>query len=1038
MSMTADQIRQAFLDYFQARGHLLMPSSSLIPAGDPTLLLTTAGMVQFKPYFTGLATPPSRRLTSCQKCFRTTDIDAAGDYKHLTFFEMLGNFSVGDYFKEGAIQYAWEFVTGHLRLPPSRLWVTIYRDDEEAFRLWHERMGVPAERIYRYGERDNWWGPAGLEGPCGPCSEIHYDFGREHGCGDMATVEEVAQAALQPIRPFDDAQGRQAQGERGEEVKGCHPNCDRCGRFVELWNLVFMQFFQDADKKRSPLPVPNIDTGMGLERAATVVQGKHTVYDTDLFQQVIGRLCDLTGKSYGQDKETDYAIRVVAEHARGATFLINDGVVPANEGRGYVLRRIIRRAIRYGRQLGLGAATGSARSQILLPHVARAVIERMEGQYPDLKKNEGFILRVLELEEERFGQVYGEGKRLLENAIIAHNQVLETIAGLVSKRIDVEVGKARAHGGGTPPGRLLKDAYLILKEAGDSLKEQWVQGVFQEFKLGELQERVGQVLKVADQQMRRIDSLRRAQPTLEEAVSVAREAGAAVVSKLRQVMSGSLPGDVVFLLYDTYGFPPELTQEIAREHGLDVDMEGFRREMAAQRERARAAARLEGGARATADVYKALGVGATRFVGYETLIQPTVVVGLVANGEAVSQATAGQEVEVVLRETPFYAEMGGQVGDAGEVLLPKGRVQVYDAQMPVRDLTVHRGKVLEGVVALGDDAQARVDPQRRQDTARNHTATHLLHAALRQVLGTHVRQAGSLVAPDRLRFDFSHIAALSPEEMWAVESMVNERIRMNVPVRKRETGYAQAVQEGALAFFGDMYGERVRVVEVANGEPFSVEVCGGTHVERTGDIGLFLITSEQSIGSGARRIEAVTGRFAEVLIRERFGLLESVAQVLKGTPQEVEAKVKALVDALEGEWRRRQALERELARRDAEALLSAAREVDGVKVLVGRMEVSSVEALREVGDHLRDRLKSGILVLGAVLEERPVLVAMVTKDLVSKGYDAVRIVREAAYVMGGSGGGRPELAQAGGRHKEKLAEALGKVAEIVRRSRGKP
>lgn len=898
---TSDAIRRGFLDFFKGKGSLEVPSSSLIPAGDPTLLFTTAGMVQFKPYFLGQAPPPARRLTSCQKCFRTTDIDAVGDYKHLTFFEMLGNFSVGDYFKKEAIAWAWEFVTQHMGLPPERLWVTIYLEDDEAFRLWNEMVGVPAERIYRYGRKDNFWGPPGLEGPCGPCSEIHYDYGAHLGCGPMASPEDVARAQTE-----------------GTPITGCHPNCERCERFVELWNLVFMQFFQDREKHLSPLPAPNIDTGMGLERATAILQGKRTVYDTDLFQPILQRISDLCGKPYGQDVSIDYAMRVVAEHSRGATFLIADGVVPGNEGRGYVLRRIIRRAIRFGRKVGLEGP--------FLGAVAQAVIERMGGVYPELVTHREFVQRVLAIEEERFGQVFDAGRIILEEALqdIRQKAVAEAV----------------------PP---------------------------------------------------------------------------------------TLPGSLVFTLYDTYGFPPELTEEVARERGLSgIDWQGFQREMEAQRERARAAARFGGGPQARIFLYEQLGVRATRFVGYERLVQESVVVGLLRGGQVVSEAGQGDEVEIVLRETPFYPEGGGQVGDRGTIVGPGGKIEVVDTHSPIADLIVHRGTVVQGRIGLGDTVHAQVDPEHRHDAARNHTATHLLHAALRKVLGTHVRQAGSLVAPDRLRFDFTHVQALTREELRAVERLVNEKVRENLPVHKREMGYLQAIQEGALAFFGDKYGERVRVVEVADGERFSLEVCGGTHLDRTGDIGLFLVVSEASIGAGVRRIEAVTGRWAEALVRQRLDTLEQVASLLETTPTDVAQRLQSVLDALDQERKRSAVLERDLARYRAAALLSQVQEVDGVKVLSARAEAFSVEALREMGDFLKERMGGGIVVLGSIINGRPLLVAMATPEAVALGADASAVVREAAKSIEGGGGGRPDMAQAGGRRPEGLDQALRRVPALVR------
>ena len=940
---TSDEIREAFLRYFEGKAHLRMPSASLIPAGDPTLLLTSAGMVPFKAYFMGQASPPSRRMASSQKSFRTTDIDAVGDHKHLTFFEMLGNFSVGDYFKKEAIDWGWEFVTRHMGLDPDRLWITVYADDDEAYRLWHDVIGVPAERIYRYGKGDNWWGPAGLEGPCGPCSEMHYDFGVERGCTPIASPQEIG--------AWQDA--AEAEETAPPEQPGCHPNCDRCERFLELWNLVFPQFFQDQAKTLTPLAAPSIDTGMGLERAAIILQDARNIYETDLLQPIVARVSELAKVEYGASEETDTAIRVVSEHSRGAAFLIGDGVVPGNDGRGYVLRRLIRRAVRFGRKLGLTDA--------FLVRVAESVIEHMAPAYPDLATGRDFILRVLALEEERFQQVFDNGAR--------------TLAGMVGYR------------DGTPSA-LRPDADEYERQGRDI-------------------------------------------------------AAAAAPEAADESWSTTLSGQEAFFLHDTYGFPVEITQEIAGEHGLTVDMDGFRREMEAQRERSRAGGeRFAGGPQARIFQYRDLGVGATRFLGYDRLAASSVVVGMLSpEGEAVPSAYEGQEVEIVLRETPFYAEGGGQVGDAGAITGPGGRVEVTDTHAPIQDLIVHRGRVAEGVVSVGDQVEAIVDAERRLDAARNHTGTHLLHAALRKVLGSHVRQAGSLVAPDRLRFDFTHVQAPSSAELAEVERMVNRETRDDSPVQVRESTYTTAVREGALAFFGDKYGEQVRIVEMgcdgdgsADGAAcFSVEVCGGTHLARTGEVGLFLITAEGSIGSGLRRIEALTGRAAEAAARHDRERLEALARRLETAPVDLETRVADLMDELEQGRRRAASLERDLARREAEGLLAQAVEVNGVRVLAARVTAASAEAMRDVGDYLKAKMGSGLVVLGAVLGERPVLVAMATPDLVEQGVDAAAIAREAAAIMGGGGGGSAATAQAGGRRPEKLDDALALVPSLLRK-----
>ena len=987
--MTGDEIREAFLRFFEDRHHLRVLSSSLIPAGDPTLLLTSAGMVQFKPYFTRELSPPHPRLTSCQKCFRTTDIDEVGDRKHLTFFEMLGNFSVGDYFKHEAIAWAWEFVTQHLKLPPERLWASVYLDDDEAFGYWRE-VGVPEERIIRLGEEDNFWGPPGIEGPCGPCSEIHYDYGPEHSC-DKPTC------------------GTPACG---------------CDRFVELWNLVFMQLYQHPDGRREPLPAPNIDTGLGLERAAAILQGKDSAYETDLFVPIVQRVEELSGKAYGTDHDTDYAIRVVAEHARSAAFLIADGVVPGNEGRGYILRRVIRRAIRFGRRLGLEEA--------FLSRVAEAVIERMAPQYRELAEHRQFILRALELEEERFAQVVRSGLDELDGYFSAvasiPRQQLEELDALITGKLSEQDTQENV-------------AFRRRTESLISALEQHVQPRVSNAIHGSIgwQRGYDRAKDDARGSLLQLSSVSFSAQFLREGEELTwdppidKDELRQRYAELRSIVE-QVPGALVFELYDTYGFPPELTREIAREHGLDVDMAGFEQEMEAQRERARAA--RVGGTRDALRAYEGLGVNATPFLGYEAVEAHTTVVAIIQDGQAVERATQGQQVEVVLQETPFYAEGGGQVGDTGIVQGPRGRLRIEDTQKPVGDLIVHSGYVEEGEVGVGDAVHAQVDAERRQESARNHTATHLLHAALREVLGTHVRQAGSLVAPDRLRFDFTHVSGLSREELFQVQYLVNEKVRQDVPVQKRETTFREATQKGALAFFGDRYGDRVRVVEINTAKPFSMEVCGGTHVAHTGQIGYLHILSEGSIGSGLRRIEAVTGRAAERLIWEHTGLLESLAQRLQTTPAELEQRAEALLREAEQARKVQAAVQRDASRTEAQQLLSQVQQVDGVSVLSVRASASSADGLRQMGDWLRDKLGSGVVVLGNVLNDRPTLVAMVTRDLVERGLHAGEIVRQAAQVMGGGGGGRAEVAQAGGKRPEKLDAALASVAELVRKRGG--
>ena len=886
-SMTSDEIREKFLSYFEANGHSRMASSSLIPVGDPTLLLTSAGMVQFKPYFTGEAEPANKRATTSQKCFRTPDIEEVGDATHNTLFEMLGNFSFGDYFKANAVDFAVELVTEGYGLPLHKFAAAVHHTDDETRTLW-EAKGIPPSRIYAYGDDENWWGPAGDEGPCGPCSELHYDYGAEYGC-------------LQ-----DD----------------CIPNCANimpdgvvCDRYVELWNLVFMQYYHHLDGARTNLPAPSVDTGMGFERLVRILQDVDTAYETDLFTPIIAAVERISGRRYDNPEDT-YAIRVVAEHGRSVTFLIADGVVPGNEGRGYVLRRVIRRAIRYARRLGIEGN--------FLAGIADATIEKMGHVYPELVNNREFILTVLRLEEERFQQAFQNGFNMLTDALNGVDTGVNTMDGV-----------------------------------------------------------------------------------------------------------DTLDGATMFRLWDTYGFPVEMTQEIAAEHGVAVDAAGFEREMEAQRRRGRASAQF-GEERAKIRVYESLGVGATQFLGYEQISASSPIVGLIADDAVVSEARAGQDVEVVLVRTPFYAEGGGQIGDAGVLQAPDGSIHVHDTQAVMPDVIMHFGKVADGVVRLGDTVQADVNPIRREDTARNHTATHMLHAALREVLGAHVRQAGSLVAPDRLRFDFSHVQPVSADELWQVQHLVNEKIRHNAGVHRDEDTYASAIQRGALAFFGDRYGERVRLIEIANGGTFSFEVCGGTHVHNTGEVGSVYILGESSIGAGMRRLEAVSGRAAERLVWERFNRENGIAGMLNTTPPELSGAVQRIQDENDELRRQIAALERQNTLQAAAILLDTKQDINGVSVLAARTDASNADALREISDWLRDKMGSGIVILGAVINDRPTISVGITRDLVDGGADARQYARDLGKIIGGGGGGRPDMAQAGGRNADKLDAAIDGAADIVR------
>jgi alanyl-tRNA synthetase len=871
--MTSDEIRAAFLSFFESKGHKIIPSSSLIPQGDPTLLLTSAGMVQFKPYFLGEAIPPSPRLASCQKCFRTTDIESVGDPTHLTFFEMLGNFSVGDYFKQEAISWAWEFVAQHLKLPTERLWVTIFLDDDESFRFWRQ-IGIPEERILRFGEEDNFWGPAGDSGPCGPCSEIFYDFGKEVGCGQPS----------------------------------CGPNCD-CTRFAEIWNLVFTQYNQGKDGKRTPLPKPNIDTGMGLERATAFVQGKTSVYETDLFAPLLERVSQLSGKKYGSDAEVDKAMRVVVEHGRALTFLIADGVMPSNEGRGYVLRRLLRRAALFGRRLGL--------DKPFLNQIAGATVGSMAEVYPELQQREDFIYQVVEAEESKFRETLNTGLELIE---------------------------------------------IIMGE----------------------------------RETERTDEI---------------------------------SGEHIFRLYDTYGFPVELTKEIAAGRDFSVDLAGFEREMERQRERAKASHKFELAEKEMVGL-RELDIKETTFIGYSNLTQKTTVLSLLVDNEPVGTVNEGQEASLILETTPFYGEMGGQVGDSGEIVGRAGRFVVMDTVHGPYGIIVHQGHVTEGSFTVGDEVEAEVDKEQRLDVARNHTATHLLQVALRQVLGEHIQQRGSLVAPDRFRFDFSHLITMTKEEIGEVQRIVNDRIRQNLVVYDEEIPYKKAIEEGATALFDEKYGDVVRVLRI--GRPFiSAELCGGTHVTTTGEIGFLHIISESSIGAGLRRIEAVTGRGAEKYIARRLSDLEKLAECLDTEPNDILDRAQSLSDELKTERKQTLTLERELSKKTVESLLDQAEVVNGINVLVARVPSSRIQTLREMSDLLREQLKSAVIVLGTVYEDKPTFLAVITPDLVAEGYNAGEIVKQMARIAGGGGGGKATLAQAGGKYKDKLDEALRLVKSLI-------
>ncbi|MEW5249287.1 alanine--tRNA ligase [Microbulbifer discodermiae] len=858
--MKSAQIRDAFLNYFAEQGHTLVPSSSLIPANDPTLLFTNAGMVQFKDTFLGQEARPYSRAATSQRCVRAggkhNDLENVGyTARHHTFFEMLGNFSFGDYFKRDAIRFAWDFLTKVLNLPQERLWVTVHISDDEAADIWLKEVGVSPERFSRLDE-DNFW-QMGDTGPCGPSSEIFYDH--------------------------------------GESVPGGPPGSDDddLDRYIEIWNLVFMQYERTADGELHPLPRPSVDTGMGLERIAAVMQGVHSNYDIDLFQALLRA----AGRIVGCDDLQEKSLRVIADHIRSCAFLIADGVMPSNEGRGFVLRRIIRRAVRHGHKLG--------HKDIFFYRLVDALAEQMGDAYPELREKQQFIERALRKEEEQFAKTLDKGLALLEDA------------------------------------------------------------------LGSLE-------------------------------------------------GSEIPGALVFTLHDTYGFPTDLTQDIARERGLSLDMDGYEAAMEAQRQRARAAGKFKQDYTEVLDLE-----GSTEFLGYDATQAEGRVVAIVKDGERVERLSEGEEGAVILDRTPFYAESGGQVGDSGYLSSATGRFEVRDCTLQGGH-HLHTGKVLQGAIQTGDRVGAQVAAEVRQATALNHSATHLLHAALRKVLGEHVTQKGSLVDSERLRFDFSHPEAVTTKQLHAIEALVNTQIRANVPVCTEETDIETARAMGAMALFGEKYGDRVRVLSMGqreDGAPFSVELCGGTHVRRTGDIGLLRIVSESGIASGQRRIEALTGAHALSLFDQAQQRLEHISALLKAHPDTLVEKVEQLLAnnrKLEKEMSR---LKTSLAGGAGADLSSQVVEVAGIKLLAAAIDGADSKSLRDIADQMKNKLGSGVVLLAAPGEHKVALVAAVTKDLTDR-IAAGELMRYAAAQLGGKGGGRADMAQGGGTDVAALAGML--------------
>jgi alanyl-tRNA synthetase len=912
------------LKFFEARNHRVVPSSSLVPANDPTLLFSNAGMNQFKDVFLGREKRDYARACSSQKCVRAggkhNDLEQVGrTTRHHTFFEMLGNFSFGDYFKKEAIPWAWELVTKDFAIPKEKLYATVFREDDEAEELWAKI--VARDRIFRMDEKDNFWA-MGETGPCGPCSEIHYDLGP-------------------------------AASDLGHQ--DCALGCD-CGRYVELWNLVFMQFNRDEQGTMTPLPRPSIDTGAGLERLATVLQGKLSNFDTDLFRPLIEEASNLANVEYGANHDTDVSLRIIADHARASTFLISDGVLPSNEGRGYVLRLILRRALYHGQTLGL--------NEPFLFKMSGHVVQMMKDAYPELLGTEHHVAKAIKIEEERYGHTTRVGLEELNRSFVM----------------------------------LSDDAYQACQQTGVLVHLGYV--------------RKGTLFSV----WASLVNANRNDPGV-KAMLAARNAGA-------------LPGGELFKLHDSFGLRPDFIEDVVKNYGLAIDRAGYEAAMQKQRERARASWKAAE-KKVAVPIYQELAEkGKTVFEGHkQTTSADCRIVALVHKGQPINEAKPGNEVEIVLDRTPFYAEAGGQVGDIGHFLAPGSDhevAHVTDTYYPVSGLIAHKAIAREALRA-GDLVTAKVDAERRDAIRRNHTATHLLHAALRTTLGTHVKQAGSLVAPDRLRFDFLHYAALDQQDLLDIEDLVNEHILKNEEVATNVMDLDEAVNSGAMALFGEKYADQVRVLSI---EDFSKELCGGTHVRRTGDIGLFKIVSESSVAAGTRRIEALTGTGVLQELRQASETLKLLSDTLRAKPGEL---LQAAEKLTEVERKLRKELEAQQMKRaasQASELVEQAREVKGVRVIAARVEVTDRSAMRQMVDDLRAKLQSGVIVLGSVADEKVSLIAAVTKDLTSK-LDAGKIVKQAATFVEGTGGGRKDLAEAGGKNPSRLTESLQAVPSIV-------
>jgi len=871
--MGVNEVRQKFLDFFAGKDHLVVPSFSLVPHQDKSLLLINAGMAPLKPYFTGQEKPPKTRMATCQKCIRTVDIDRVGKTsRHGTFFEMLGNFSFGDYFKKEAIAWAWEFVTEVMEIPVDKLYASIYQDDDEAYELWTGMIGLPPERVVRLGKEDNFWEHG--TGPCGPCSEIYFDRGEKYGCG----------------KP------------------NCGVGCD-CDRYVEFWNLVFTQFDKTEDGQYLPLPNPNIDTGMGLERLAMIMQGVDSIFELDTLRAVIDAIEATAHVRYGSGGDTDESIRVITDHIRSTVFMISDGILPSNEGRGYVLRRVLRRAARHGKRLGI--------EDRFLKDLVSVVVASSAEAYPELKEKESHIKKIIDQEEKRFYKTLDQGLSVLNGYI--------------------------------------ED----LQEKGETV----------------------------------------------------------------------LAGQYVFTLYDTYGFPVELTQEILAEKDMTPDMEGFAAHMAEQRKRARSARKETDYMGAEDSTYKLIGKGvSTEFVGYGELETDANVLAVILGEASVERVEEGANAVLVLDRTPFYAESGGQIGDKGLLIGPSGQFRVEDTRKIQGGRWIHTGTVIEGSIQYGDILKAQVDAERRLAIARNHTATHLLHSALRAVLGDQVHQAGSLVTAERLRFDFTQYEPMTSEQIAQVERMVNGWIWQAIPVVTRQMSLKEAREAGAAALFGEKYGDTVRVVSVGD---VSMELCGGTHLSNTGQAGLFLIVSESSTAAGVRRIEAVTGWAAYEILEKRRGLVAALQQELRAEEDGILDRIAGMREELRTAHKELDAMKAELAKGALDECLDKVQETGGVQWVATRLDGMDAAQLRESADRLRDKMRSGVVVLASAQGDKVLFIAAATGDVVKKGIHAGNLVKELATMTGGGGGGRPDMAQAGGKNASKIDEALAQVGIAI-------